>query len=55
MSILFLKCKSCNVTFSPKMTMDNKKFEKAILKYNSHKCPKGHLNLYNKDDYFFQD
>ena len=34
--------------------MDTEKFKKEIMKYNTHKCPKGHVNTYNKEDYFFQ-
>jgi len=54
MPSLYLKCKSCGVTFSSKMSMDTEKFKKEIMKYNTHKCPKGHVNTYNKEDYFFQ-
>jgi len=33
----------------------HREIEKAILRYNTLKCPKGHVNIYDKEDYFFQD
>jgi len=48
---LELKCKTCGVQFNSGVVMSRKAFETAILKANKHKCPKGHIHSYDKEDY----
>lgn len=53
MPILYLICKTCGVRFPSGITSDKKSFETISLINNSHKCPKGHIEIYEKTDYFF--
>ena len=48
---LELKCKTCGVQFNSGIVMSRKTFETSILKANKHKCPKGHIHSYDKEDY----
>lgn len=52
--LLYLKCKTCGVTFSSGIAMGEESFRSTILKRNRHTCPKRHEHEYNKEDYFFK-
>ena len=51
---LEVKCKTCGVIFSSGIMMSRRTFETVVLKANKHKCPKGHVNSYDKEDYILQ-
>jgi hypothetical protein len=52
--MLYLKCKTCGVTFPSGIAMDKESFQSAMLRKNRHTCPSGHEHEYNKEDYFFK-
>jgi len=54
LAVLYVKCKTCGITFSSGIAIDEKSFQSVILKENKHTCPKGHVHGYNKGDYFFK-
>jgi hypothetical protein len=54
MPMLFLKCKTCKTEFASGIGADKKSFETTQLVGNSHNCPKGHVNRYDKKDYYFK-
>jgi len=51
---LYIKCKECGAKFASGIAMDKKSFATTTLAGNYHKCPKGHIHQYNKEDYFFK-
>ena len=51
---LKLKCKTCGIIFNSGIIMSKRSFETAILKANRHKCPRGHINSYDKEDYIIK-
>jgi uncharacterized protein YutE (UPF0331/DUF86 family) len=51
---LELKCKTCGIIFNSGIIMSKKSFETTILKANKHKCPKGHINSYDNEDYIIK-
>jgi HEPN domain-containing protein len=51
---LELKCKTCGALFSSGIMMNRKSFENTVLKASKHKCPNGHVDSYNKEDYVFK-
>lgn len=53
MPMLYVRCKICGTKFASGISVDKKSFETLTLKNNHHKCPRGHLHSYNKEDYFF--
>jgi hypothetical protein len=54
MPMLFLTCKTCGAKFASSIYVDEKSFETLCLKNNSHQCPKGHVHVYEKVNYFFK-
>jgi hypothetical protein len=48
---LELTCKTCGIHFNSGIIMGRKLYKTATLIANKHKCPKGHVNSYNKEDY----
>jgi len=54
MPMLYLKCKTCKTEFASGFNFDKKSFETAQLSNNGHQCPKGHMNRYDKKDYYFK-
>jgi len=53
MPSLYLKCKTCGMKFESGIVMEKRGLEAIKLIDNQHTCPKGHINTYNKKDYFF--
>jgi len=53
MKKLYLKCKTCGEKFQAGIQMDEESFKTATLLNNNESCPWGHMNSYNKEDYFF--
>jgi hypothetical protein len=56
MPMLYLKCKTCKIEFASGIAFDKKSFEDPTnqLTNMGHTCPKGHLNRYDKKDYYFK-
>ena len=54
MATLYLNCKTCGMEFASGIAMDEKSFASTQLSNNSHTCPMGHTNSYNKKDYHFK-
>jgi len=52
---LYLKCKTCGEKFQAGIQMNEESFKTATLRNNNESCPKGHMNSYNKEDYFFEE
>lgn len=55
MKKLYLKCKTCGEKFQAGIQMDEESFMTVTLQNNNESCPKGHVNSYNKEDYFFEE
>jgi len=51
---LYLKCKTCGTEFASGISADRGSFETMQLVGNSHNCPNGHVNRYDKEDYYFK-
>jgi hypothetical protein len=54
MPMLYVRCKKCHTEFASGIGADPISFETLQIMGNSHKCPKGHVSRYDKNDYYFK-
>lgn len=52
---LRVKCKTCGIEFFSGISTTKSAFESSTYKGNIHRCPEGHENSYNKEDYILED
>lgn len=55
MKKLYLKCKTCGEKFRSGIQMDEESFRTITLQNNYENCQKGHVNSYDKENYFFEE
>lgn len=52
---LMVRCKTCGVIFFSGFSTIKQAFDSSIYQNNVHRCPRGHANSYNKEEYILEN